>query len=185
MNKQEIETAVEAIKKFKHFADLVESPDEYFQHMQGHTKELSLVLNVFDVADLCDDIVKLLNQQLTNGWIPCVERLPGNDNPVLATARRKNGARGYFIYKACYVAPKTKTTEDYGWDIDNVNVEYDEGKDCYWIPECWYEDNAVEDNANWILDDDFDVVAWQPLPEPMEVSDGQSRNVKPIFEYVL
>lgn len=122
-----------------------------------------------DSQQACDAInlaISSLEQQLTNGWISVNERFPENDNPVEITARRKEGARGYFVYKAHYLAPHTKTTEDYGWDSDYTDWEYDEENDCYWIPECWYEDNAIADNGNYMLDDEFDILAWRKLPEP-------------------
>jgi hypothetical protein len=119
-----------------------------------------------EMAKAQETAISALEQQLNGGWIPISERLPENDNPVEVTARRKEGARGYFIYKACYVAPHTQTTEDYGWDIGNVDGEYDEENDCFWVPECWYEDNAIADNGNYILDDEFDILAWRELPEP-------------------
>lgn len=62
----------------------------------------------------CNRLNELSN--CNNGWIP-VDSKPDSDRPVEVTARRKTGGRGYFVLKACYVAPHTKTTEDYGWDI--------------------------------------------------------------------
>ena len=142
MNKQEIEKAIISMNLIKHYAVFA-----------GLEKDIDLA-------------ILALQQQLTDGWIPVSERLPVNDNPVEITARRKYGARGYFVYKAHYVAPHTQTTEDYGWERDSLDVEYDEANDCYWIPECWYEDNAISDNGNYILDGEFDILAWRELPEP-------------------
>jgi len=146
MNKQEIENLIAKLRK----------ENEEYSDKEAYQDDFRRNLILIDA----------LEKQLTNGWIPVSERLPENDNPVEATARRKEGARGYFIYKACYVAPHTQTTEDYGWDIGNVDGEYDEENDCFWVPECWYEDNAIADNGNYILDDEFDILAWRELPEP-------------------
>ena len=52
------------------------------------------------------------------------------------------------------------TTDDYDWR----DCEYDEEKDCYCVKECWYEVNVVDDNPNWIIDSDYDVTHWMPLP---------------------
>jgi hypothetical protein len=150
MNKQEIEKAVRVLRNV--------------------TVGSRLIMYSVNVAISC------MEQQLNNGWIP-VDSKPDSDRPVEVTARRKTGARGYFVLKACYVAPHTQTTEDYGWDIGNVDGEYDEEKDCYWIPECWYEDNAISDNENWILNDEYDILAWRELPEswkPIQPTTGIS-----------
>lgn len=143
MNKQEIYNSIDAIKTLYNY-------------------------NVYGIKEHhVRTALECMSQQLNNGWIPVSSgKLPENDNPVEVTARRKEGARGYFIYKACYIAPHTQTTEDYGWDIGNVDGEYDEENDCFWVPECWYEDNAIADNGNYILDDEFDILAWRELPEP-------------------
>jgi hypothetical protein len=142
MNKQEIENSIEAIKLLYDY-------------------------NVYGIKEHhVRTALECMTQQLNNRWIPVSERLPSDENPVDVTARRKEGARGYFVYKAHYIAPHTKTTEDYGWDSDYTDWEYDEENDCYWIPECWYEDNAIADNCNYILDDEFDILAWKPLSEP-------------------
>lgn len=114
----------------------------------------------------------------SNRWIPVSRQLPENGNPVIVTARRNDGARGYFIYKACYNAPQTHTTEDYGWDSEYIDSEYDEENDCFWVPECWFEDNAIEDNGNYMLDDEFDILAWQPLPEPYKAEIDCSKCIK-------
>ena len=106
-----------------------------------------------------------------NPWVKCSERLPEDDSPVLVEAIDK--ATGiHRTLKACYVAPHTQTTEDYEWRDYEENTEYDDEMDCFYIPMCWYEDNAVEDNGNWILDDDYDITQWMPLPEPWKEVDS-------------
>lgn len=59
-----------------------------------------------------------------------------------------------------------QTTDDYDWQDCECDTEYDEEKDCYWVKECWYEVNEVDDNPNWIIDSDYVVTHWMPLPEP-------------------
>lgn len=84
---------IERIGDFKKFADLVGSPGEFFQHMQGHTKELSLILCVFDVAENVDVIIKALEEKQQNRWIPVSERMPeehehyGDSELVLVTVK--------------------------------------------------------------------------------------------------
>lgn len=92
-----IEDQIECIKKFKHFADLVESPEEYFQHMQGHYKELSLIIRVFDIAAISDKLIEALEQQLNNGWIPVSERLPDIEDTILCQC--KNNYNEIFVGK--------------------------------------------------------------------------------------
>jgi len=140
MNKKEIEKAIEVIKEFKHFADLVESPDEYFQHMQGHTKELLLILNVFDVADLCDDITKLLQHQLTNGWIPVSERLPEENGHYLVTYHE--WSKGEYLPE---------------FDLTYAKIlRFYRGE--FKMPVCC--NNKIEQDIG------REVIAWMPLPEP-------------------
>jgi hypothetical protein len=162
MNKQEIEKAIEFFTKRV----------SLYNHALEFVSDGKQRNNIKDEIESCDLAISALQQQLNNGWIPVSERLPENDIPVIITARRKEGARGYFIYKACYNAPHTHSTEDWGCDTEYIDTEYDEENDCFWVPECWYEDNAIADNGNYIIDDEFDVIAWQPLPEPyQEVSE--------------
>lgn len=70
---------IERIEDFKRFADLVGSPDEFFQHMQGHRVELSLVLCMFDVAENVDLIINVLEEKKNNQWIPVSEGWPDNE----------------------------------------------------------------------------------------------------------
>jgi hypothetical protein len=68
--------------------------------------------------------------------------------------------------EAVVVKEEEITTEEYGWRDYEGETIYDEKNDCFWVPECWYEANAVDDNLNYIIDDDYVVTHWMPLPEP-------------------
>ena len=98
-------------------------------------------------------------------WIPVTERLPESEKIVLVSAKSKTFGYRHTLMVA-HIGHQEFTTEEYGWHEYEGNTEYDEEKDCFWIPECWYEVNSVEDNGNWIIDDDYDVTHWMPLPEP-------------------
>ena len=74
MNKQKIEKAIETLKAYM--------PNESFFHTEERER--------FDLA------ISTLQQQLNNGWIPVNEKLPDGDYPVIVTARRNDGARGYW-----------------------------------------------------------------------------------------
>lgn len=98
-------------------------------------------------------------------WISVKDRLPKTQKPVLVCAKDKTF--GYKrVLKAAHVGYHECSTDDYEWQEYEGDTEYDEEKDCFWIPDCWYETNAVEDNGNWILNDDYEITHWMPLPEP-------------------
>lgn len=99
-------------------------------------------------------------------WIDVKDQLPPNNTPVLVTVETPSGYHLTII--AAHVAGHTITNEEYGFQDWECDMEYDEENDCYWISECWYEENFVEDNANWIIDPEADgvITHWMKLPEP-------------------
>ena len=98
-------------------------------------------------------------------WIPVTERLPESQNPVLVVAVSK-GMGFPYIFKAAHINHHEITEDEYGWTDWEHDSEYDEENDCFWIPECWYECNAVEGNTNWVMDEDYTITHWMPLPTP-------------------
>ena len=98
-------------------------------------------------------------------WVPVTERLPESQNPVLVVAVSKGICLPY-IFKAAHINHHEITEDEYGWTDGEYDSEYDEENDCFWIPECWYECNAVEGNTNWVMDDDYTITHWMPLPQP-------------------
>lgn len=107
---------------------------------------------------------KVENHQ-ANEWISVKDRLPEKQKPVLVCAKDKTFGYQQTL-RAAHVGFRECSTEDYGWQEYEGDTEYDEQNDCFWIPECWYETNAVEDNTNWIIDYDYEVTHWMYLPEP-------------------
>jgi hypothetical protein len=101
-----------------------------------------------------------------NGWINVKEKLPDTQYRVLVLI--KTTYNSYYITVAEHVGYHEVSTEDYGWEEVECNTEYDEEKDCYWIPECWYESNFIEDNINWMINEcEGTVVCWQNLPNAL------------------
>ena len=98
-------------------------------------------------------------------WISVKDRLPESQNPVLVVAVSKGMGLPY-IFKAAHINHHEITEDEYGWTDGEYDSEYDEENDCFWIPECWYECNAVEGNTNWVMDEDYTITHWMPLPQP-------------------
>lgn len=96
-------------------------------------------------------------------WIPVTERLPESGVHVLACCRVKwvgGGGRSY-VCDAFYSAPKTEICS-YNEDIE---TEYDEETDEYYMPEGWWEVIKNWDDYSFVAIADF-VTHWMPLPEP-------------------
>lgn len=119
-------------------------------------------------ADRCPDFVPTADIAIVRngGWIPVAERLPDNEVDVLICAEPLTG-RGRLISLAFYTDGRM-TTEDsaYTWDIDNVDLDYDEEADAYIIPEGWWESVTYSGQFGAV---DLHVTHWMPLPEPPEI----------------
>ena len=98
-------------------------------------------------------------------WIDIHDKFPESEQKVIVSAIFKHNQK-HFTLMAAHIGEKEITTEEYGWQDYEGETTYDEENDCFWIPECWYEANAVDDNLNYIIDDDYVVTHWMPLPEP-------------------
>ena len=107
-----------------------------------------------------------------NGWISVKDRMPESQTCVLVTVKTRNGKHVVLI--ACHVNAREVDSEDYRWQDAEIDWDYDEENDIYWVPECWYEGNFVEENTSWIIDEYADgiVTHWMPLPEPPKEDDA-------------
>ena len=102
-------------------------------------------------------------------WIPVAERLPESGVHVLVCCRVKwvGGGERSYVCDAFYSAPKTEICS-YDYDIE---AEYDEETDEYYLPEGWWEIIKNWDDYSCVAIEDF-VSHWMPLPEPLE-SEGE------------
>ena len=105
------------------------------------------------------------NAPTVGGWISVKDRLPKSNLIVLVNLHNVYGKD--VVLRAAHIGYHEATTDDYGWQDSEIETEYDEENDCDWIPECWWEENYVESDANYIIDECEGIIThWMPLPEP-------------------
>ena len=105
------------------------------------------------------EIVECIDCCETIGWIPCSVRLPECEQEVWIQTKR--GIRTTAMYE------DGKMPEDESvWNWNDIDFDYDEKTDTYFIPEGWWEYRHFnpDDVYNCLVDEE--VIAWMPLPEP-------------------
>lgn len=105
------------------------------------------------------EIVECIDCCETIGWIPCSVRLPECEQEVWIQTKR--GIRTTAMYE------DGKMPEDESaWNWNEIDFDYDEKTDTYFIPEGWWEYRHFnpDDVYNCLVDEE--VIAWMPLPEP-------------------
>ena len=136
----------------------------------NHKEKLIEIINNVIRCEKCGIVPEWLAEDLifygvtVQEWIPSSEPPKSQQNVLISVRDKKFGYR--HTVKAAHIGHHEVTTEEYGWQEYEGETEYDEENDCFWIPECWYESNFVEDNCNWIIDSDYEVTHWMPLPQP-------------------
>lgn len=142
-----------ALCKLKDFEEICEDPEQ-----------LEKIDELF--LEKCREIEELKRKAKEQEWIPVEQRLPENEVEVEITYKRKSyltGEESYFTARAFYEDGTMNTEDsDYCW-CDTDDWEYNEEKDAYIIPECWYEEVRFGEGFFAV---DMPVIAWRPLPEP-------------------
>ena len=109
------------------------------------------------------EIVECIDCCETIGWIPCSVRLPECEQEVWIQTKR--GIRTTAMYE------DGKMPEDESvWNWNDIDFDYDEKTDTYFIPEGWWEYRHFnpDDVYNCLVDEE--VIAWMPLPDPYKES---------------
>lgn len=114
------------------------------------------------------DVIKEIKKQPKIGeWIPCSERMPENEQSVEITFIRTHPRTGEKLYLTAraFHEDGTMREEDsyYQWEAE-VYWDYDTEKECYLVPEGWYEDVYFAESFEKIREEQ--VIAWRSLTEP-------------------
>ena len=91
------------------------------------------------------------------------EQLPQSLIPVLAFARDKRNPKQGLWLRAMYVAKYN--LEEPNIEDSEVDCDYNEDDDVYYIAEGWYE--LIENWGDYemiVINDNYTITDWQPLP---------------------
>lgn len=157
------------------FKDDEDFDDQIIDYLQDGMNSMEgmialLYRNLWAMADLRESLKKYedLEEQgkLLKEWIPCSKRFPESEKEVEITYVRKHWKTGepvYFTARAFYEDGTINTADSsFGWE-DTDNWEYDEEKDCYIIPEGWFESVSFAEEFGTV---DSPVIAWREIVEP-------------------
>lgn len=106
-------------------------------------------------------------------WISVKDRLPECEQKVLVLFHRGSFAG---ITTGMY-EDGTITEEDSRWSWEaGDGFEYDWEKDCYIIPEGWWEDKEFNSDDEYNHPIDSKVTHWMPLPKQPEEKPDEEEN---------
>ena len=133
----------------KHYENLID-------RLRSATKLPILQALMNEAADAIEELSK-------PRWIPVTERLPEHGVHVLAACYVKwlGGGGRYYVCDAFHTE-HYKDTCSYS---DEIDMEYNEEDDEYYMPEGWWEVIKNWDDYSCVVIGDF-VTHWMPLPEP-------------------
>lgn len=101
-------------------------------------------------------------------WISVKDKLPPVETEVLIRAERKYQGRTHSIITTAMYEDGTVEEDDSEWYWNDLSefATYNDEKDCYIIPQGWWEYKHYndDDSYNNLVDDV--VTHWMPLPEP-------------------
>ena len=117
-----------------------------------------------DIDKAYDTAISALETQQSNRWIPVTERLPEAEKEVEVTIERRMKNKTYRFTCRAFYEDGTIWNDDSGFNWNDYDdMEYDEEREDWQVPEGWFE--AVTYAEEFAVIGDF-VVAWRPLSEP-------------------
>lgn len=144
--------------------EIVKALREHAEWARANEWETPITLGD-DLTEAADVIEKLRAQ--VPRWIPVEERLPENAEAVLVRGYAVNNPKYKATFKGRWIAAHSMLADDFGSDSD-MDLEYDEAKDAYYVLEGWFERIENWDDYTDIAVCDFTITHWMPLPEPPE-----------------
>lgn len=100
-------------------------------------------------------------------WISVKDRLPEPETEVLIRAEREYNRKTHSIITTAMYEDGTISEDDSCWfwnELDGYGT-YDEEKDCYRIPQGWWEYRHYNQDDSYSNMVDDVVTHWMPLPD--------------------
>ena len=143
--KEAFEKILERLEKYEN-NDLIEHDSEECEHCKRIDCEIGMTCSVC-IMDKAISIVQEVAEEYNDGWIPCSVRLPEEHDSIFAKLKGTD---------KWYDAMFEKISDDV-----NVTVEFEDGTRKTMT---LHTNDGKWNTGNRIAK--FNVIAWQPLPEP-------------------
>ena len=136
------------IEKLEERTDFLSDCTKYGNKDAKQQNKSYSTMMMYEAADLVDDLIEIVKQEASeynNGWIPVSEQLPEKYGDYLVAWKPLHMSAEDIIKKVGREVP-------HFYEI----VEYDPDDEALWI-------GSIEQAQG-----EYEIIAWQPLPEPYQ-----------------